>query len=343
SRSTSRRRSRASLSIRPRRSFSARATRAGFVSRCTTGSGSASSTPTLRFARAPGRPTNRSSSRFVTRSARGTPAATGLAPAPAGATTSPSSRSTRASSRPSISAASTCRRWLQPASSRSCAKVRWRARRGCSSRRGRRSVPRSSERNRLEHALELFRIAVAAEADEQEAEARQCERPRLDRYRALAVVAVRDLADAALGRLLAADVERDAIAEIRDRVGSECGRLVDARTVAQRGQCLVELGYRAAHEPADVHARDEVDDWIVVAHCEASTLDVEPALARDAADRIVVELAVAAVVQGDAADERLARQRHVLPEERELTRERRVVHLREDDVSPLRPEHRAPG
>ena len=88
---------------------------------------------------------------------------------------------------------------------------------------------------------------------------------------------------------------------------------------------------------------DEVDDGILATRREASPLDPHPAFARDRAESVVVVLAVATVMVGDTAHERLERKpwRPVAPSERERARKPRVVGLREDDRTATRAEHRS--
>ena len=74
----------------------------------------------------------------------------------------------------------------------------------------------------------------------------------------------------------------------------------------------------------------------------------QPAILRHLADRVVVELAVAAVVQGDALDEGLERQpsdrvRLCVPGERDRRREPGVLGLGEHHISDERAEHRWQG
>jgi hypothetical protein len=51
-----------------------------------------------------------------------------------------------------------------------------------------------------------------------------------------------------------------------------------------------------------VHRDDEIDDRIACLGLDGRRLDLDPALRRDRADQILVELAVGAIVNRDAAN-----------------------------------------
>lgn len=59
----------------------------------------------------------------------------------------------------------------------------------------------------------------------------------------------------------------------------------------------------------DVQRHDELDDRVDVLGGEAAPLDLEPPIVVGLADPVGVELPVASVVERDAADERLERDR----------------------------------
>jgi hypothetical protein len=81
--------------------------------------------------------------------------------------------------------------------------------------------------------------------------------------------------------------------------------------------------------------RREIDHCVLAARPEAASLDLDPARSFDDSDLVVVVLAVAAVVVGDAPHERFERDRRPLaPGERQRGGEARVIGLREDDRSP---------
>jgi hypothetical protein len=94
-----------------------------------------------------------------------------------------------------------------------------------------------------------------------------------------------------------------------------------------------------ADQPADVERDHEVDDGVAAPLGEAAALDLHPPLGLHGADLVVVELAVAAVVQRDAADERLERQRlRQPPHRRDRAGHPPMLGLRHDDAAG-RPEH----
>ena len=123
----------------------------------------------------------------------------------------------------------------------------------------------------------------------------------------------------------------------------------DARCLDQGGQQRVDLGERCplvlvtlrGEQPSYVHRGDEVDDRVPAVRREATPLDAYPAFALDRAELVCVVLAVAAIVVGDAAHERVERQgRPFAPGERNRSGESGMVGLREHDRTSARAEHR---
>src|SRR4029079_9491961 len=112
----------------------------------------------------------------------------------------------------------------------------------------------------------------------------------------------------ALG-LLQREVERDRVAEPRDRVGRAAvlrryaGRGVQPRQVRRHLRPERVVADEAAHVERD----DQVDDRIVAARPESLAPYLEPAGALRSEDGIVVVLAVAAVVQRHTLHETVER------------------------------------
>src|SRR5439155_14262163 len=150
--------------------------------------------------------------------------------------------------------------------------------------------------------------------------------------------------------LLEREEEADPLAAVRHRIRCVGVLALYARCGDEARQLLVELRQRGGLElvlgrreqPANVQCDDEVDDGILATRTEAGPLDLDPARVVDDADLGIVVLAVAAVVVGDAANERVERQRRTLaPLKRDRGREARVIRPREDQRAALRAKHQA--
>ena len=93
-----------------------------------------------------------------------------------------------------------------------------------------------------------------------------------------------------------------------------------------------------------VHRDHQIDDRVLAGGCKPGFLDLDPAIAGNLTDRVVVELTVATIMQRHAGDERPERKLRpgkliVTPVKREHRRQPRMLCLRVHHLSPGRPKH----
>ena len=151
--------------------------------------------------------------------------------------------------------------------------------------------------------------------------------------------------DGARVRLLEAEVERDAVAQVGDAIGRGGVAGWDAALPDESGEGGVHGPQQASrpvvaaarHEPAHVQRDDEIHDRVLAGRGEAALLDRQPPVSRDLPDLVSIVLAVSTVVLRDASNEALTgkpeRHEGVAPGVGQRGREPSMLTLREHDLA----------